>query len=149
MPIEIPDRTPCPFCQNLEGANDCAFVHREERLCSFVNPKQYGKGALLVVPARHAPTILDLEEDEAQAIYLHARRLAQAVALAFDHIGLNIFQNNGVASGQTVPHFHLHIVPRYGDSDPKKKFREADYSVVPIEERLALADEIRSKLQDL
>lgn len=56
MPIELPNHEPCPFCRILEGQSEwvCVFVHRSEKMASFINPRQYGKGGILVIPIRHA-----------------------------------------------------------------------------------------------
>ena len=105
MPVKIPERDPCPFCRVLSGEYPCAFVYRGRTIASFIEPRQYGKGGILVIPIRHAPTILDLSDDEIQQIYVHAKRIVNAISRAFDPIGFNIFQNNGVAAGQTVPYF--------------------------------------------
>lgn len=143
MQIELPTRQPCPFCENLAGRHPCAIIFRNEVIASFVNPRQYGRGSVLVIPTRHAPTMLDLTSDEVQAIYLHAQALTQALHATFYASGYNLFQNNGVAAGQSVAHFHLHIVPRYGNDDPSTIFSHENAVKTPIEERQALADAIR------
>ncbi len=73
MPIELPVRDPCPFCRNLAGevsededdAKRAVYIQRDELAAAFVNPFQSMRGACLVIPTRHAPTILDLSESEA------------------------------------------------------------------------------------
>ena len=64
-----------------------------------------------------APTLLDLQAAEESAIMAAARRLAQALVATFSPDGVLLYQNNGVGSGQEVPHFHLHVVPRQPGSD--------------------------------
>lgn len=149
MPIEIPQRHPCPFCQMLSGESEwyCAFVYQDSVISSFVNPGQYGKAGMLVVPNRHAATLLELTPDEVQSIYLHARQLVMAVRDSFDPMGFNLFQNNGVAAGQTIPHFHLHVVPRYGDHDPRKIFSEKECPIISKDERIEIAKVIRTNLK--
>ena len=68
-------------------------------------------GRLLVISKRHVPTLLDLTDDEAAAIMRDTRRAALAVTRAYKPDGLTIYQNNGVASGQEIPHVHMHVVP--------------------------------------
>jgi histidine triad (HIT) family protein len=97
---------------------------------------------LLVIPKRHAPTILDLQADEAAAVIRHVHRLAQALIGAFDPSGLNIFQNNGISAGQTVAHYHVHVVPRYPGDPGDKVFHADEVEPTPIEERLAIAQRI-------
>lgn len=146
MPIVIPQRETCPFCESLVGLRQCAFVYRDETISSFVTPRRYGKGAMLVIPNRHAPTILELYADELSAIFQHAQELTQALMRAYDAEGFNIFQNNGVSAGQTVPHYHLHIVPRYRGEEPNRVFGEGRVERVSIEERILIAEEIRRHL---
>jgi hypothetical protein len=68
LSIILPERDPCPFCDYLAGRRPWAFVLRSPLISSFVNPRQYGRGAALIIPNRHAPTILDLTPAELQAI---------------------------------------------------------------------------------
>jgi diadenosine tetraphosphate (Ap4A) HIT family hydrolase len=74
-------------------------------------------GQCIVVPIRHAPTLLELNDEEVAAVMSTARRLTQAMVKAFAPDGLLLYQNNGLGSGQEVPHFHLHVVPRQEGSD--------------------------------
>jgi histidine triad (HIT) family protein len=90
--------------------------------------------------------MLDLLPEEISSIYLHAQELAAALCKAFDPVGFNIFQNNGIASGQTVPHFHVHLIPRYSTDDPEKIFKARQVGPTPLEERLLIAEEIKRHL---
>ena len=155
MPFELPERDPCPFCENLAGravddsgrSKRWAFVERQDSVAAFVNPFQMSHGALLVVPVRHAPTVLDLRQDEAEAMARLVRRVAHAVYDALDPAGMNIFQNNGVASGQTIPHYHVHVVPRYPGDQPELLLGH-NAVLIPFEERVRLAESIAQCLPD-
>ena len=146
MAIEIPIRDPCPFCRNLRGeiiadeerTKRFAYVERLSDLAAVVNPFAVSPGALLVMPTRHASTILDLTEDEALSLARLVRRIARAVHDALAPAGLNIYQNNGVASGQTIPHYHVHVVPRYPGDRPGLLLGK-DARLLPFEERAELA----------
>src|SRR5688500_9672854 len=84
MPIEIPVRERCAFC-NVDGRSTWATMVEElDDTCAFLSPRQYRIGALLVIPRRHAPTVLELETTELEAVYRHVRRLSQALMSAFD-----------------------------------------------------------------
>jgi histidine triad (HIT) family protein len=71
----------------------------------------------MVVPNRHTPTLRDLREEEGAAVMTAAKKAAQAFVKAFAPDVVLLYQNNGVGSGQEVPHFHLHVVPRQPTSD--------------------------------
>ena len=146
MPIETPTHERgCPFCGAMEGRsqNPAAWALNTPEVCAFLNPRQFGRGHLLVIPRRHAPTLLDLLPDEAQAIMRQVHRLAAAISKAFDPSGLNIFQNNGLTAGQMVAHYHVHIVPSYpGDPPGGRIFRSDDFDRTSYEERMELAQQI-------
>ena len=153
MPIELPMRDPCPFCRNLQGevlvdedrTKRFAYVDRNADAAAVVNPYQVSCGAILVMPSRHAPTILDLTEEEAESIARIVRRIAHASHASLAPVGLNIYQNNGVASGQTIPHYHVHVVPRYSGDGPELLLGK-NAILIPLDEREELADRIKRHL---
>jgi diadenosine tetraphosphate (Ap4A) HIT family hydrolase len=118
------------------------FVFRGQKASVLVNPRQYERGALLVIPNRHRETLIDASDEEFLAVQLEARRMAKLVVDQLGAAAVNVFQNAGVKAGQTVAHYHVHVVPRYPDSDPAKQFREADYDVVPREQLQAIASKL-------
>lgn len=117
------DSGPCPFCGHLVGEPD-AFGFQPAVLmltpASYVilNPRPVRTGAMLVIPRRHVLTLLDLTDEEAADLLVTARTVAEAASLALDADGFNLRMNNGAASGQTLAHCHLHVIPRTeGDGD--------------------------------
>ncbi len=149
VPIEIPQNERCPFCRVVEGQGRMAMLEELEETVAFLNPRQYGLGALLVIPKRHAPTVLDLDPSEAAAVMGHVQRLARALTQAFDPSGINIFQNNGVSAGQTVAHYHVHVVPRYPGDPGDRVFHAHEFEPTPMEERLLIAERIIPHLPPL
>jgi diadenosine tetraphosphate (Ap4A) HIT family hydrolase len=118
MPIQLPVLDPCSFCQIVDGSVEpWNVLERTSLTLTILNGRQFEVGQCVVIPARHAPTLLDLRPDEEAAVMAAARRLARALIAAFDPDGVLLYQNNGVGSGQEVPHFHLHVVPRRPGSD--------------------------------
>jgi histidine triad (HIT) family protein len=146
MAIDVPQLEPCPFCEYLAGALPCALVTTGDTVSSLMNRTQYERGALLVMPNAHVATVLDADADLVADVYREAQRMARALVDMFAATGVNIYQNNGIVAGQTVPHYHVHVVPRYPSSDPAKRFREADYPPTPIEELHALATALKAGL---
>jgi histidine triad (HIT) family protein len=146
MPFRLAAHDSCSFCDYLAGKLECTFIIRDERVAAFVNRTQYERGALLVVPVAHRPTILEMQDAELASIYALAKRLAGAAAQAFGAIGANVFQNNGIKAGQHVPHFHVHVVPRYESSDSEKIFLQREFAITPRTEQQRIADAIRAAL---
>lgn len=146
MPIRAPSADTCPFCDYLAGRTECAFVVRGATVSAFVNLRQYERGAMLIVPQRHAVTALDLTREELSALHIEAVRVGRAAVQAFAATGLNIFQNNGIDAGQSVPHFHMHVVPRYPGGDPIKVFQAGKTPIAPFEERVQIAAAVRNAL---
>jgi len=147
MPIEVPQQERCPFCSQIAGPSRFAVVEDLPDTLAFLPPRQCGLGHVLVIPKRHAPTLLDLEPSEAIAIMQHVHRVAHGISKAFDPAGLNVFQNNGLTAGQTVPHYHVHIVPSYPGDAPGRMFRSEDFERVPLEELLRVAAQINAHLE--
>lgn len=150
MPIDVPvlpEQRPCPFCRYLEDTSRFATVELLEATAAFLPPRQNGLGHVLVIPRRHAPTLLDLQAEEAIAVMRQVHRIAHAIARAFDPAGLNVFQNNGTTAGQTVPHYHVHIVPSYPGDPPGRIFRSEDAERQPVEVLAKVAARITAHLE--
>ena len=118
MHFPMPDGNPCFFCEIVNGnAHQWQIIGGDELTMTLLNGRQFETGQCVVIPRRHAPTLLDLEAAEDAAVMAAARRLARALVDAYSPDGVLIYQNNGTGSGQEVPHFHLHVVPRQPDSN--------------------------------
>jgi histidine triad (HIT) family protein len=150
MALPLPDRQPCPFCEyvahgSTSGGLRMALVSERARTLAFVDPRPMQPGHLLVITKRHAPTLLDLAREEAHEVIEHARDLSLALVSALGAEGINAFQNNGVAAGQSVPHYHLHLLPRR-TADANKFLSEFERALAPELERFAMAAKIREAL---
>ena len=139
----MPGDPDCPFCAYLDGREACAFMTRERPVSAFLNRTQYERGALLVVPNAHVATVMEAPESLVADVHLEARRLATRLLERLGATGVNVFQNNGASAGQTVAHYHVHVVPRYPGSDPAQRFRERDFDHTPLAELQALAERLR------
>ena len=113
---EFIDTTPagqCLFCKLVAGEIPSARVAEDALTLAFMDIGQVTPGHVLVASKRHAATLYELTPDEAGAVMRMAQRVALAVRKAFDPPGLTLLQANGALGGQTVGHFHLHVVPRH------------------------------------
>jgi histidine triad (HIT) family protein len=144
--FQAPTHAGCPFCDYLSGAARCAFVTRSPLVSSFLNRAQFERGAVLLVPNRHLESLLELDRALMVAVYSEAQRVARAMIGGLGAAGLNMFQNNGIHAGQSVSHFHVHLVPRYETSVPWRRFHEGDLPRTPLDELDAIAALLRSNL---
>lgn len=103
----------CIFCKIANSEIPSATVY-EDSICRVildVNPAN--KGHALIIPKEHFDNIYSMDAETAAKIFTIATEVAKAQKAELNPDGLNILQNNGEAAGQTVFHFHMHLVPRY------------------------------------
>jgi histidine triad (HIT) family protein len=105
----------CIFCRIVAGEIPAEVVAREPDVVAFLDVQPLADGHVLVVPRAHAASVEDLTPAAADALFRSVVRLAGPVRAALGAAGTTIGINNGEATGQTVPHVHVHIVPRWAD----------------------------------
>jgi histidine triad (HIT) family protein len=117
MPMFVDTSPPghCIFCRLVAGEIPAAHVYEDELTVAFMDIGQVNPGHVLVASKRHAANLFELTPEEAAAVMQTAQKVASAVRDAFDPPGLTLLQANGPEGGQTVFHFHLHVVPRHAD----------------------------------
>jgi histidine triad (HIT) family protein len=103
----------CIFCRIVSGEVPAEVVEREADVVAFLDVQPLADGHVLVVPRAHAASVEELEPAAADALFRVVRRLAGPVRSALGAAGTTIGINNGDATGQTIPHIHVHIVPRW------------------------------------
>ena len=102
----------CIFCAILAGRAPASRVYEDEVAVAFMDLRQAVEGHVLVVPRRHIEDIYALDAATAGHLMAVAVRIAKALAAQARPAGLNLWQSNGEAGGQEVPHVHLHVQPR-------------------------------------
>lgn len=146
MKFELPPYASCSFCDDLSGTRECAIVAENEHAMAQINQRQYERGAMLVIPRSHRESILDIERHEIEGVYSLAREIAHAATRALGARGMNIFQNNGFNAGQSEPHFHVHVVPRFDGGDPHRIFQQKDCELLSMNQQRAIAELIKAAL---
>jgi histidine triad (HIT) family protein len=133
----------CVFCRIVAKQIPAISVHEDEHTLAFMDIGQVNPGHVLVAVKRHADNIFSLDDAQAAAVFRSAAKVSRAIRDAFAPLGLSVYQANGKAAGQTVFHFHIHLVPRH----------EADGMALtwpvknPSREKLAeYAEKIRQRL---
>lgn len=103
----------CIFCKILSGEIPSFTVYEDETFKVILDRFPASKGHVLIIPKMHVKDIFELSDEIAMKIYPLAKKMATLLKDALAIEGVNIVQNNGVAAGQTIDHFHLHLVPRF------------------------------------
>lgn len=106
-------RDDCIFCRIANGEIPSKTLYEDEDFRVILDLGPATKGHALILPKEHAANLYDLPEETAAAAMRLAKRMAAVLRDKLHCDGLNLVQNNGEAAGQTVPHFHLHLIPRY------------------------------------
>lgn len=107
----------CIFCKIINGEIPCAKVYENEHVLAFLDLSQVTKGHTLVIPKVHKENVFELTSEIAQHVFEAVPKIANAIKAEYNPIGLNVLNNNGEHAGQSVFHFHIHILPRYGKGD--------------------------------
>ena len=103
----------CIFCRIVAGEVPAEVVSREAEVVAFLDVEPLADGHMLVVPRAHVARVEELKPSAADALLRAVVRLAGPVREALGAPGTTIGINNGDATGQTIPHVHVHIVPRW------------------------------------
>ncbi|MBI3779600.1 MAG: HIT family protein [candidate division NC10 bacterium] len=103
----------CVFCKIRDGVIPSVRIYDDEGTFAIMDINPLNEGHLLVIPKAHAATIYDITENDLGRSAVVAKRIALAVQRALRPDGLNLLQANGAAAFQSVPHFHLHLIPRW------------------------------------
>lgn len=121
----------CPFCEIVQNKDpETREVYRDDGAVAFFPTEPATLGHTLLVPCIHVPDVWSLPEEIAAHLGVVTVRLAAAIKEAVSPEGLNVIQSNGAAATQTVPHLHIHLVPRWdGDAvgriwPPETKYSE-------------------------
>jgi len=136
----------CIFCKIIKGEIPSAKVFENDDVVAFLDISQVTKGHTLVIPKVHKENIFELTPEIASKLFEVVPEISNAIKKAYNPIGLNLLNNNGEKAGQSVFHYHLHIIPRYGEGDgfgAVWKTHEKDYSPQDLQN---IAEYIRSQM---
>lgn len=103
----------CVFCKIVAGQIPSTKVFEDEHTLAFMDLGQVNPGHVLVAVKKHAATVFELEEAQAEAIARAVVKISRALKKTFEPEGLSVYQANGKAAGQTVFHYHVHLLPRH------------------------------------
>jgi diadenosine tetraphosphate (Ap4A) HIT family hydrolase len=108
--------TDCPFCKRLRG--HAPLLASRARAVAFPDAFPVSPGHTLVIPRRHEPDFFALSRGEQEDVWDIVWELRELLGAEHDTTAFNVGINAGEAAGQTVPHAHVHVIPRYPGDDP-------------------------------
>ena len=133
----------CIFCKLTNKDIPTNIIYEDDRFTVILDASPATKGHALILPKNHAANIYELPDEDASAVFVLAKKLATKMTEILHCDGFNIVQNNGEVAGQTVFHFHMHLIPRYlndGNQD-KLTWNHAEFTPEEIAE---IAAELRA-----
>jgi histidine triad (HIT) family protein len=130
----------CIFCKIIAGELPGQIIDQDERTVAFMDINPATRGHALVVPREHSRDLLEIPEDDLEAVAVAAQRLARRMHERIGVDGVNLLNARGEAAWQTVFHFHMHVIPRYHDDPLRLPWTPAPGDQ---DEIAAAADELR------
>ena len=105
------------FCRIVDGEITCYKLYEDDDVLAFLDISQVTKGHTLVIPKKHYDNFLTCPKSLMNKVMAVAQRIGQVSIKIFGARGVNILTNCYEAAGQTVKHFHVHVIPRYKEED--------------------------------
>lgn len=124
----------CIFCKILSGEIPSATIYEDEEFKAILDRFPANEGHVLILPKAHSANIFEIDPQLAGRLFTLATKIAREMknVLGFEH--MNVMQNNGTVAGQTVYHFHLHLIPRYENDGITIAYKPMDLTDSQIED---------------
>ena len=103
----------CIFCKLACGDIPTNTIYEDDSFRAILDNGPATRGHTLIIPKDHSDDLFSLPEETAAGAVKLAKKIADRMREKLLCDGVNLVQNNGIAAGQTVMHFHLHVIPRY------------------------------------
>lgn len=103
----------CIFCRIANGEIPSATLYEDENFRVILDLGPASKGHALILPKEHYANIYELPEEKTAQAFVLVKKMAEKMKEVLNCDGFNVVQNNGTPAGQTVFHFHIHLIPRY------------------------------------
>lgn len=107
----------CVFCKIVNGEIPSFKIYESENTMAFLDISQNTVGHTLVIPKRHIENIFDLDEETSKELFVSVTKTAKILKEKLGIENANLLNNNGALAGQVVNHYHIHIIPRYGNDE--------------------------------
>ncbi len=123
----------CIFCKIANGDIPSKMLYEDEEFKVILDLGPATKGHALILPKNHYHDLYDLPDETAGKVMLLAKKMAMHMTEKLKCDGFNLVQNNGEAAGQTVFHFHLHLIPRYEEDGQTLGWKSLELSQEELE----------------
>ena len=124
----------CIFCKIIAGEIPSAVIFEDDEFKAILDRFPSNIGHVLILPKKHYANIFDIDEEVAGRLFKLAVKIAKNIKEVLGIEAMNIIQNNGCLAGQTVHHFHLHLIPRYENDSVQVKWKQLDLTDEQISE---------------
>lgn len=124
----------CVFCKIISGDIPSNTIYENSEFKVIMDIAPASKGHVLIIPKEHYANIYDIDVETAGRLFQFATVVARALKKALNCDGMNILQNNGLIAGQTVFHFHMHLIPRYEGDTVTMKWEEHPMEAADMEQ---------------
>ena len=128
----------CIFCRIANGEIPSRTLFEDDQFRVILDLGPAARGHALILPKEHYDDLFEIPEDTAADAMRLAKRMAEKIAGALSADGFNLVQNNGEAAGQTVRHFHMHLIPRYRGDGQTIGWTPGEPSAEELDETLKL-----------
>lgn len=127
----------CIFCKIINGDIPSANIYENEEFKVILDRFPANQGHVLILPKNHVENIFEIDPDQAGRLFTLAAHIATIMQKVLGFAHMNVMQNNGTVAGQTVFHFHLHLIPRYENDGITIGYRPLELTDGDIEEMRA------------
>lgn len=124
----------CIFCKIANGSIPSKTIYEDEDFRVILDLGPATKGHALILPKQHSDNLYELPDETASKVMLLAKKLVTRMTEKLQCDGFNIIQNNGEVAGQTVMHYHLHLIPRYQNDGQKILWKPTEVSQEELEQ---------------
>ena len=129
----------CVFCEIIKGNIPSKKIYEDDKVLAILDISQATKGHTLIMPKDHFANLYEIDEETLKHLISVSKKLACHYKKIDENIlGINILNNNEEAAGQSVMHYHMHLIPRYQDDDLKIKFTEHKLDLDEVEKQFKL-----------
>ena len=134
----------CIFCKIAAGEIPAATLYEDDDFRVILDLGPASRGHALILPKEHYADISEISEETAGKVLPLAKKMCAAMKAALGCAGINLVQNNGEATGQTVRHFHMHIIPRYENGPRIVAWEPGDLS---DDDKIQIVEAVRAQIQ--